>query len=71
MRGNELIVLLEKAGWTLDRIRGSHHIMIKGKLTLSVPVHGKKDLPKGLLNRLMKDGGLNDSVSGKGKIFKK
>ena len=58
MTGKELIRLLEKAGWSLDRIRGSHYIMIKGKLTISVPVHGKKDLPAGLLNRLMKDGGL-------------
>lgn len=58
MTGKELIKLLEKSGWSIDRIRGSHHIMIKGSLTLSVPVHGKRDLPSGLLNRLMKDGGL-------------
>jgi len=58
MTGRELIKLLEKSGWSLDRIRGSHHIMIKGSLTLSVPVYGKRDLPSGLLNRLMKDGGL-------------
>lgn len=58
MTGKEFIKLLKKHGWELDRINGSHHIMIKGKLTLSVPVHSSKDLPSGLLNRLMKDGGL-------------
>lgn len=45
-------------GWVPDRISGSHHIMVKGKHTLSVPVHGNKDLGKGLLNALMRQGGL-------------
>ncbi|OHD62808.1 MAG: addiction module toxin, HicA family [Spirochaetes bacterium RBG_13_51_14] len=58
MDGKELIKLLKRHGWTLDRISGSHHIMIKDNKTLSVPVHGSKDLPKGLLNALLKDGGL-------------
>jgi len=48
MTGRELIRLLEKDGWILDRIKGSHHIMIKDNKTLSVPVHGSKDLGKGL-----------------------
>ncbi|HNW29069.1 MAG TPA: type II toxin-antitoxin system HicA family toxin [Clostridia bacterium] len=58
MTGKELVKLLKKDGWTLDRIKGSHHIMIKGTMTLSVPVHGNRDLPAGILHRLMKDGGL-------------
>lgn len=58
MTGKELIKLLKKNGWRLDRIKGSHHILIKEKLTLSVPVHGNKDLPAGTLNSLLKDGGL-------------
>jgi predicted RNA binding protein YcfA (HicA-like mRNA interferase family) len=58
MTGNELIAFLKKKGWRLDRIKGSHHIMVKGSRTLSVPVHGKKDLGKGLLRALMKQGGL-------------
>ena len=58
MTGKELLKLLERDGWTLDRINGSHHIMIKGSKTLSVPVHGNKELGKGLLNKLMKVGGL-------------
>ena len=58
MTGAEVIKLLKKQGWKLDRIKGSHHILKKGSLTLSVPVHGKKDLPIGLLNRILKDGGV-------------
>jgi predicted RNA binding protein YcfA (HicA-like mRNA interferase family) len=58
MTGKELLKLLEKNGWTLDRISGSHHIMIKGDKTLSVPVHGGRDLGKGLLGKLLKEGGI-------------
>ncbi len=58
MSGREPIMLLAKNGWVLDRIRGSHHVMIKGGRTLTVPVHGKRDLPKGTLFALMKHGGL-------------
>lgn len=58
MTGKEVIDLLQSKGWKLDRIKGSHHIMVKGKKTLSVPVHSKKDLPTGLLNKLLKEGGL-------------
>ena len=58
MTGKELVKLLKKNGWELDRINGSHHIMYKGTKTLSVPVHGNKDLPSGTLNTLLKEGGL-------------
>jgi predicted RNA binding protein YcfA (HicA-like mRNA interferase family) len=56
--GKQLIKLLMEQGWNLDRVSGSHHIMIKGNKTISVPVHGNRDLGKGLLNALMKQGGL-------------
>lgn len=57
MKGKELIKLLEKAGWKLDRIQGSHHIMIKGDKTEVVPCHNK-DIPIGLLNAIKKRTGL-------------
>jgi len=56
--GRELINLLRKHGWQLDRINGSHHIMKKKEKTLTVPVHRNKDIPKGTLNRILKEGGL-------------
>ncbi|HWS16322.1 MAG TPA: type II toxin-antitoxin system HicA family toxin [Candidatus Methylomirabilis sp.] len=40
------------------RIEGSHHILVRGTSTISVPVHGKKDLKKGTLEALRKQGGL-------------
>lgn len=58
MNGKQMIKLLEKNGFKLDRITGSHHIMIKGEITLPVPVHGSKDLKKGLEFSLLKRAGL-------------
>ena len=55
MKGKDLIKLLRENGWYLDRINGSHHIMAKqGKRSVPVPVHGNKDLPKGLVNAIMR-----------------
>ncbi len=44
-----MIAKLKAAGWTLARINGSHHVMVKGSQSVSVPVHGKRDLKPGLL----------------------
>jgi predicted RNA binding protein YcfA (HicA-like mRNA interferase family) len=53
---------LEKHNWTLQRIRGSHHIYAKdgNSSILTVPVHGNRDLKQGLLRRLLKDAGLTE-----------
>lgn len=58
MKSKELIRLLKEHGWVIDRTRGSHHIMIKDKKTISVPFHGSKDLGKGLVNDILKQAGL-------------
>jgi predicted RNA binding protein YcfA (HicA-like mRNA interferase family) len=61
MTGKVLVKLLKKNGWVLDRIAGSHYIMIKeGKRAVPVPVHGNKDLPKGLLNAILKQAGIKE-----------
>jgi predicted RNA binding protein YcfA (HicA-like mRNA interferase family) len=56
--GKEMVKLLKEHGWELDRISGSHHILVKGQKTLSVPVHGKKDLKKGIRQALLREGGI-------------
>lgn len=58
MSGKALVKRLEKAGWKLDRVHGSHHIMVKGDQTLSIPVHSNRDLGTGLLGKLRKEAGL-------------
>ncbi len=57
MKGKELVKLLKKDGWVLDRVNGSHHIMVKNGQSISVPVHNT-DIQKGLLHALMKTAGL-------------
>jgi len=58
MTGKEMVKLLREHGWEVDRISGSHYILVKGDKTLSVPVHGKRDLKKGLQQALSKEGGI-------------
>lgn len=54
--GKEFCKILEKEGWQLKRIHGSHHIYGKtGSIVrISVPVHGNKPLKKGLQRHLVK-----------------
>jgi predicted RNA binding protein YcfA (HicA-like mRNA interferase family) len=56
--GKDLVRHLRRRGWTLEHIRGSHHILWKGHDKISVPVHAGRDLGKGLLARLLKQAGL-------------
>jgi len=62
MTGKELINILRANGWVLDRISGSHHIMIKeGRRSIPIPIHGKKNIPIGLVTRIMKQAGIERS----------
>ena len=56
--GAEAVKVFERAGWSLDRKRGSHVILVKeGHLaTLSIPDH--KELAKGTLRSLLRAAGL-------------
>ena len=57
MDSRELMAELQRAGWTLARIRGSHHQLVKDGKTVTVP-HPKKDLGIGLVNAIRKQAGL-------------
>jgi predicted RNA binding protein YcfA (HicA-like mRNA interferase family) len=59
--GKELAKFLERHGWKLLRVSGSHHIYGKpGSIVrLSVPIHSNTSLKAGLLNYLMKMAGLD------------
>jgi predicted RNA binding protein YcfA (HicA-like mRNA interferase family) len=61
--GKQLAKLLEKYGWTLARINGSHHIYIKSerKERISVPIHGNKDIKFGLLSHILKIAGISQN----------
>lgn len=60
--GRELAKALEKKGWSLLRIQGSHHIYGKKgtNVRLSVPIHGNKPLKVGLLSHLLKSASLSE-----------
>lgn len=61
--GKEFAKLLERHGWTLLRVQGSHHVYGKtgSDVRLSVPIHGNQVLKTGLLRHLMKMAGINES----------
>ncbi len=63
LSGKELARLLERHGWSLLRIHGSHHIYGKAGsiVRLSVPIHGKQPLKIVLLKHLLKMAGLQES----------
>ena len=58
--GPDFKKILEKNGWELKRVKGSHHVYMKAgnPARISVPVHGNKPLKVGLLKHLMKIAGL-------------
>lgn len=58
--GESAIKAFGKAGFILDRIRGSHHILRHPEkpVRLSIPVHKGKTLGIGLLGSQIKDAGL-------------
>lgn len=58
MNGNDVIAKLKAAGWKLDRVKGSHHIMVKDGKAVPVPVHGKRDLGPGLVSALQRQTGV-------------
>jgi predicted RNA binding protein YcfA (HicA-like mRNA interferase family) len=60
--GKRMCKVLEDAGWTFQRTRGSHHIYShpNSPLIIAVPVHGNHDLKPGTQRDIMRDAGLTD-----------
>ncbi len=54
--GKDLAKEVERRGWLLLRVHGSHHIYGKqgSVVRLSIPVHGNQPLKAGLLKHLLK-----------------
>lgn len=59
MNSADLIKLLERDGWELANVRGSHHVFRHPSKPgyISIP-HPRKDLGKGLAHKLMKQANL-------------
>ena len=60
MKSRELIKILEKDGWQLVRVAGSHHqFKHYSKSGIVTVPHPKKDIPLGTLRSIEKQAGLN------------
>lgn len=62
--GREFARLVERRGWRLLRVAGSHHIYGKpGSIVrLSIPIHVNRPLKTGLLRHLAKLAGVEDEL---------
>ncbi len=58
VNGKAIIAKLKAAGWVLDRIHGSHHVMVKDFQAVPVPVHGSRDLGVGLIASIERQSGV-------------
>ena len=60
--GKKFAKILERHGWELLRIQGSHHIYCQpdNPTRISVPIHGNQDLKIGLLKHFLKQAGLSE-----------
>ncbi len=60
VNGREALRALERGGFLLDGVEGSHHIMLHPdtRRRVSVPVHGGRDLKPGTLRGIIRDAGL-------------
>ncbi len=60
LSGRDVARVPRKAGWTIDHIEGSHHI-VRGSMggVVSVPVHGAKTLPIGTIKGIIDQTGLS------------
>jgi len=60
--GKDLARLVERHGWKLLRITGSHHIYGKAGsiVRLSIPIHANRPLKLGLLRHLLKQAELTE-----------
>jgi predicted RNA binding protein YcfA (HicA-like mRNA interferase family) len=61
--GKEFAKILERNGWNLLRINGSHHIygQFNNPARISVPIHGNQSLKPGLLRHFLKVANLSES----------
>lgn len=61
--GKEFTKVLERNGWVLLRIEGSHHIYGKpgSNVRLCIPIHGNHAMKIGLLKHMMKLANLSEN----------
>lgn len=60
MRSKDLIRLVEREGWVLRRVRGSHHqFKHPTKPGLVTIPHPKRDMPQGTVKNILRQAGID------------
>jgi predicted RNA binding protein YcfA (HicA-like mRNA interferase family) len=61
VNGKQVIAALEKEGWYVKRIRGSHHVLRHPRIpdAIPVPVHGNRQLKRGTLASILRAAGIS------------
>jgi len=61
LSGRAFARLVERNGWRLPRMNGSHHVYGKpgNVVRLSIPIHGNRPLKTGLMKHLAKLAGIS------------
>jgi predicted RNA binding protein YcfA (HicA-like mRNA interferase family) len=59
--GKQVIAVLEKEGWYIKRVRGSHHILRHPRIpdAVPVPVHGSRPIKRGTLGNILRAAGIS------------
>lgn len=62
LRAKDVVRALERAGFVVVRVKGSHHRMVHKddpQRATTVPVHAGRDLPRGTLRDIIDQAGLS------------
>lgn len=59
--GREIVAALQRGGFRLSHVRGSHHYLRREGAPglVVVPVHGARDLPLGVLRSILRQAEMN------------
>ena len=59
--GKQVIGALEKEGWYVKRVRGSHHVLRHPDIpdAIPVPVHGSRPVKRGTLSSILRAAGVS------------
>lgn len=59
--GKQVITALEKEGWYVKRVRGSHHVLRHPSIpdAIPVPVHGNRPIKRGTLASILRAAGIS------------
>jgi predicted RNA binding protein YcfA (HicA-like mRNA interferase family) len=56
-----MIKALERLGWTVDRVRGSHHVLAKaGHPSITIPVRKGATLKEGTARAILRQAGVSE-----------